>query len=244
MITLLVGGVALLAVAGVIQLWTGRLTAATPARKELFWDSSGVFTGEDQVGVREMVTDPDKASNLLIATCELLVMTMAGFLLVYIVGTGGLPTYAVAVLAVTYLLGAYLVGRAVYLRLGLGEGSTGHSSSLHIEAALANQFGGDAEEDFAALSGALDTARGAENDPVTAIVLSGVRNGATPAELREVCSEAGTGSPEAVQERIETLTEGGLLVPGDDDEPLAFTDERLQDADPEQAAAVATSVAS
>lgn len=238
----LVLGVALLSVAGAIQLWRGRLTGDSPTRTELLWGASGVVTSSDGMGLRELFADRDRTANLLIVTCEVLVMTMSAFLLVYVAIATSVPAYVLALLGVTYLLGAYLLGRAMYLRLGLDAGTLGSTSSPRIEEALANSFGANTDDDFAAISGALDTARGDADDDVLAVVLAGARNGASPTELRDVCSETRVGSPEAVDERISALVEGGLLTEGDDDEPLAFTDERLTEVDPDQVASMATSL--
>lgn len=239
MLRLLLGGMTLLAVAGAVQLWRGRLVPDQPLRQELAWGTDGVFGEADDVSTQELLGDRSKLANLGIVACELLVMTMAAFVLVYVLAVGAVPLVAVPPLVVTYLIGAYLLGRAVYLRLGLG----GSSDRVRAETAVAAQFGVDAESEFAAVTAALDSTRGGEADSATALVLTGARHGGTPAELQTIAADQTALSPDAVEETIDALTAGGLLVSEGADEPLAFTDDRLEQAEPEQVVAMATSVA-
>lgn len=238
MLRLLIGGMALLSVAGAVQLWRGRLVPDQPLRQELVWGGDGVFAERDGVTTRELLADRSKLANLGIVACELLIMTMAAFVLVYVLAVGAVPLIAVPALVVTYLIGAYLVGRAVYLRLGLG----GSSDRVRTETAVAGQFGTGAESEFAAVTAALGSARGGETDSATALVLTGARHGGTPAQLRRIAADQPALSRDAVEETIDALTAGGLLVTDGVDEPLAFTDDRLETAEPEQVVAVATSV--
>jgi hypothetical protein len=247
MLRVLLVGTGLLTLAGALQLWEGRLSGPTPIRKQLLSEPDGIFSSTDRRNPRRIVRDRAKLSNAGVVCCELLVMTMTAFMLIYSVGAFSLPTIAVALLSATYALGAYLVGRAVYIRLGFGAATTSTTDGTpvpELEVSLAETFGDAVETDFAAITSALDTARGNEAtiDAVTAVLLAGARAGESEAALKRWGADADVASPEAIAECATRLVEDGVLADRPETEPLSFIDDRLADADPDQVAAVTASV--
>jgi hypothetical protein len=247
MLRVLLVGTGLLTLAGVLQLWEGRLSGPTPIRRQLLSEPRGILSAADRSNPRRILADRAKLSNVGVIVCELLVMTMTAFMLIYSAGTFSLPTEATVLLGTTYVLGAYLVGRAVYIRLGFGTETAGTENSLsvpEIEASLSNTFTDAVETDFAAITSALNTARGDDDtvEPVTAAVLAGARAGESRAALEQWARMTGVTSPAAVDEAIIRLVDGGILEDAPEEEPLAFSDDRLSDVEPDQVATVAASV--
>lgn len=247
MYRVVIGGVVLLALAGVLQFRQGRQTPDQPLRRELVWDEQGVFAGGKETDLAAVFADWDKRTNLLIVGGELLVLVLAGGTLLYGVALSAVPLVAVPPLVVTYLLGAYFLGQAIYLRLGLDD-TAGGPARVRTEALIADRLGNDAEVEFAAMTAALGSARGdvaesAEREAVTALVLAGASSGATAEALQSVAA-GGELSATAVDETIETLAKNGLLVAPEPDEPITFADDRLEDATPDQVVAMATAVTS
>lgn len=247
MLRVLLAGTGLLTLAGLLQLWEGRLSGPTPIRRQLLSEPEGIFTPADRSNPRRILADRGKLSNAGVIACELLVMTMTAFMLIYSVGTYSLPTIAVVLLTVTYTLGAYLVGRAVYIRLGFGAGPTGQAGSLSVpelEISLAETFDNAVETDFAAITSALNTARGAdmEVEELTAAVLAGARAGESRATLEQWADRTGVASPEEIGEVTTRLADCGVLKECAADEPLQFSDDRLADVEPDQVASITASV--
>lgn len=239
-------GSGLLAAAGIVQLWKGRLSGPTPTRRQLLSDPEGIFTVADRRNPRRILTDRAKLANLIVVCCEFLIMAMAAFMLIYTTATFAIPTVAAVTLALTYVLGAYLLSRVIYLRLGFGTGpdvDEERPSVPVIEASLADAFGESVEDDFAAITGAMRTARGDEGlGVVTAALLAAARGQGSIADVREWCVDAGVASAETVDERAGELTEAGVFEETPESGPITFSDERLADVDPDQVATVTASV--
>jgi len=247
MFRVLLFGTGLLMVAGALQLWHGRLSGPTPIRRQLLSEPDGILSPADRAEPGRILDGRAKLANVGVVCCELLVMTMTAFMLIYTVATFSLPSTATAMLAVTYVLGAYLVGRAVYIRLGLSGTPTGLEEQLsvpEIEASLANTFGDAVEDDFAAITSAMNTARGVEEalDPIMVSLLAGARAGESLAALEEWGRETGVVSPEEIDETATRLVESGLLEDPAETGPLAFSDQRLAEVESEQVATITASV--
>lgn len=236
-------GLATLVGVGVYQTWTGRLSALGPSG-QLMVDDVAYPTSED-VAAPGRLLQREKLANLVMIVTELTVLIVAGVAAAAMVTSGSASTPYVALTVVAYVVGAYLVGRAVYVRLGLPTpvGSIDRDEDDHeaIARSLNDHVEDGLGDTFAAIHEAGGSARGGPSslDPVTVALLAGALSGRRRSEVATWAAETGLASESTVETRANDLAESGLLAASDD---LAFTSDRLREADPADVAAVATSL--
>jgi len=235
-------GLATLVGVGIYQTWTGRLTALGPSG-QLMVEDVAYPTGDDLAEPSRLL-EREKLANLAMVATELIVLVVAGLAAAMVITSEGIGTPYVALTLAAYLVGAYLVGRAVYVRLGFPTPVDRLDRRREPEA-IARSLNDRVEDGlgdaFAAIHAAGTTARGddSELDPVTAALLAGAQSERGRSEVATWAAETGVASESTVEHRADELVDSGLIAPGED---LAFTSERLRDADPADVAAVATSL--
>ncbi len=236
-------GLATLVGVGIYQTWTGRLSALGPSG-QLMVEDVAYPTSEDLAEPSRLL-ERTKLANLAMVATELIVLVVAGLAAGLVITSGTVGTPYVALTVVAYLVGAYLVGRAVYVRLGFPTPVESIAMDEDDPEAIARSLNDRVEDGlgdaFAAIHAAGRTARGDDSaiDPVTAALLAGAQAERRRSEVATWAAETGVASESSVEHRADELVDGGLIAPGED---LAFTSERLRDADPADVAAVATSL--
>lgn len=227
-----------LVLVGVWSLYAYRLSA-TGGRDQLFVDDVTYLTREDFRDPTRLL-DPSKAANVLIAALELLMLVIATITVLVLATRVTVPDWYVATAVAALLVGGYLLGRAIYVRLGFSVPETVDSVDDFGED-FERVAGTGAATDFTAIHDAMGRARGADgSDAALAAVLAGARSEMGREELRTWAAESGLASPASVDERVDTLADAGVL----DAEAFAFANDRLATADPTDVAAVATTAAS
>lgn len=246
MLTALIAiGVAGLLLVGIWQLWAGRLSE-TGGRSQLFAaDDIAYVTRADLANPRRLA-QPGKLSNVLTIALEVVVLLLAGVIAVAVVTHPEVDLLYKVLVGESYLVAAYLVGRGIYVRLGLpvpGAETPGDGQpDVDVLAdAVRDVVGENVGTDFAAVHDAMATARGADDgmDAVTVALLAAARNEVPLEDVRDWAADNGVASPATVRSRAETLEEEGLLAVED---TLSFEIERLSTAEPEQIGTVASSV--
>ena len=235
-------GLATLVGVGIYQTWTGRLTALGPSG-QLMVEDVAYPTGDDLAEPRRLL-EREKLANLAVVATELIVLVVAGLAAGLVITSEAVTTPYVVLTLVAYLVGAYLVGRAVYVRLGFPtpvESIDLNDDPEAIARSLNDRIEDGLGDAFVAIHAAGTTARGddPELDPVTAALLAGAQSERGRSEVATWAAETGVASESTVAHRADELVDSGLIAPG---EGLAFTSERLRDADPADVAAVAISL--
>jgi hypothetical protein len=233
------GGLGLLVAVGTYQLWAGRLTALGSGG-QLMVDDVSYPTRADVQHPRRLL-EPRKLANLLTVVCELVVLIVAGVAAAALVTSTTVGRAYAALVVTAYLVGAYLVARAVYVRLGLPTPVAGDAGEPDdVAASLGDRFGDDVATAFSSIHEADATVRAEDDlDDVTAALLAGARTERRRGELATWAAESGLASESTVRGRAEELTECGLFASG---ERLSFSADQLADADPDEVVAVATSL--
>lgn len=227
-----------LVLVGVWSLYAYRLSA-TGGRDQLFVDDVTYLTREDFQNPKRLL-DPSKAANILIAALELLMLVIATITVLVLATRVTVPDWYVATAVTALLVGGYLVGRAIYVRLGFSVPETSESVDEFGES-FESVAGTNAATDFTAIHDAMGRARGGDDsDAALAAVLAAARSDVDRDELRTWAAESGLASPASVDDRVADLVDAGVL----DLETFAFTKDRLATADPTDVAAVATTAAS
>lgn len=233
------GGLGLLVAVGTYQLWAGRLTALGPGGQLMVEDVA--YPTREDVRTPRRLLEPRKLANLLTALCELVVLVAAGVAAAALVTSTTVGGAYAALVVTAYLVGAYLVARAVYVRLGFPTPVAGDAGEpADVAASLGERFDGDVAAAFRSLHRAGTTVRGeGALDDVTVALLAGARTGRRRGEVATWAAGSGLASESTVRGRAADLTACGLLASG---ERLSFTADRLADADPDEVVAVATSL--
>jgi len=229
-------GVGVLVAVGAWALYAGRLDARG-GRGQLFVDDVAYLTRADLREPTRLLA-PSKAANLLIAALETLLFVIATVTVVTVALRSGAPPLFTTVSTVALLVGGSLLGRVLYVRLGFAVPET----TVRVDefgAGFERVAGRDAAADFTAVHDAMGRARGTDaSDAATAAVVAAARADVDRAALRTWAGNSGLASPASVDARVDELAAAGVLDP----EAFAFTDERLATADPDEVAAVATTV--
>lgn len=227
-------GVGVLLAVGAWALYAGRFDVRG-GRGQLFVDDVAYLTRAD---LREpsRLLDPSKAANLLIAALEVLLLVIATVTVVAVAARDAVSPWFLAVAALGVLVGGYLVGRGVYVRLGFAVPEPARSVNA-FGAGFERVAGTDAAADFTAIHDAMGRTRASgDSDAATAAVLAAARADVDRESLRDWAADSGLASPASVDARVDDLAAAGLLDP----DAFALADDRLATADPPDVAAVAT----
>jgi hypothetical protein len=227
-------GLCCLLVGGAWQLWAGRLSAAGSGR-QLAVDDVAHPTRADLRDPARLL-EPAKAANLLMVQLELLLLALAGVTVAQLLSTPGVHPALAAVTAATYLVGAGLVGRALYVRLGLAP-TVDPPGDESLTASLSRTGDPEMAAAFRAVQAVSASARGDDVDPVTAALLAGARTAADRATVAAWAADAGVADRETVADRARELAAAGVLA---DAESLVLAS-RLSGAAADQLVAVADS---
>ncbi|WP_439027354.1 hypothetical protein [Haloarchaeobius sp. DT45] len=190
--------------------------------------------------------DDEVAASLAIAWLELTVLVLAGLFVFVVAAESSVPVALRALFVATFVVGAWLLGHALYVRLGLPvEGRLGETDGhgdRTLQRALAEMVGSETAADFATIDGALDTARGSDDrvDTLTVGLLAAAYNEADPAAVRRWAASTGVASPATVAARHDELASAGLLR----EESLQLRASRLATRGPTHVAAMASSLLS
>lgn len=219
---------------GVVQLWRGRLTA-TGGHDQLFADARFRTPGEP--------VDRDAAANLAIVALELVVVVLAAVMVGYLVVGTTLSPVLKGLFAGTYGVGAALLARAAYVRLGLPvPGRTAVDDSRTVSdlvESLAATVGEPTADEFEALYAAMRTARGDAGPDVVAVALvAAARADADVATVEYWAATNGIASPATVATRRDELASAGVLAA----DRFELARPELADAPADDVAAVATTL--
>jgi len=207
MLTILViaAGLGLLLVAGGYQLTTARLSGPDAKRSQLLSEQSTTFTRGDLEDPTRILENGRKLQNALVVVLEIAAIVMAVWMstLVYTVPTIQLWFKLLVVAAL--VVGSLLVGRGIYVRLGLYQPVT-------VREALRYDVGAETAEDFATIREVSKTARGdATLDEATAGLLAAAKNGRSMETVREWAESEDVAPPETFEQRARTLDEAGVI---------------------------------
>jgi len=236
-------GLGLLLVVGSWFLWDERLTAVG-GRSQLLSDDVGFVTGSDVRRPGRIVEDRSKLFNLVMIVAEVSVLVMAAGMALLVLSTDGVATTSKALVGITFVVGAYLLARALYVRVGLPVPATDgidDGDDAVLASSLDRRVAPETGEAFAEIRGAMGTTRGDGSlDAVAVALLAGARTDASLDDLREWAADSGVASPSTVTARADELEAAGVLaVDGDD---LGVAHDRLADADPAELGTVAASL--
>jgi hypothetical protein len=224
-------GLCCLLAGGAWQLWAGRLSVAGSGRQL-------AVAHPTRADLRDpaRLIEPAKAANLLMVQVELLLLALASVTVAQLLSTPGVHPALAAVTAATYLVGAGLVGRALYVRLGLAP-TADPPGEESLAASLSRSLDAETAAAFRAVLAAAASARGDDVAPVTAAVLAGARTETDRATLADWAAGEGVADRETVVVRTRDLAAAGVLA-----DPAALTlAPRLSSATADQLVAVADS---
>lgn len=166
----LTAGVGVLLAVGAWGLYAGRFDVRG-GRGQLFVDDVAYLTRED---LREpaRLLDPSKAANLLIAALETLLLVIATVTVVAVAARTESGPWFLAVAAGGVLVGGYLVGRGVYVRLGFAVPEPTRRVD-EFGRGFERVAGTNAATDFAVIHDAMGRTRGTgDSDAASAAVLA------------------------------------------------------------------------
>jgi len=230
----LTAGVGALLAVGAWGLYAGRFDVRG-GRNQLFVDDVAYLTREDLREPRRLL-EPSKAANPVIAALETLLLGIATVTVVAVAARTEPAPRFLAVAAAGVLVGGYLVGRGVYVRLGFAVPETARTVDA-FGRGFERVAGTDAATDFAAIHDAMGRTRGTgDSDAATAAVLAAARADLDHGTLRSWAADSGLASPASVDARVDDLAAAGLLDP----DAFRLVEDRLATADPADVAAVAT----
>jgi hypothetical protein len=225
-----------LVLVGAWGLYAGRLSTRG-GRGQLFVDDVTYLSRVDLRNPRRLL-EPSRAANLVIAALETLLLVIATLTLLELAGRPNVPTWFVALSGIGVGVGGFVLGRAVYVRVG-GAVPEPTAAVDDFGAGFERVAGTAATEDFTAIHDAMKQARGGDSDAATAAVLAAARADVDPDSLRAWAAESGLASPASVDDRIDALATAGIIDP----DTFTYVDDRLETADPSDLASLATSVA-
>ncbi len=231
-------GLVLLLAGGIWQLSNARLSGPGVKRSQLVSPDAAVLTPRDRKTPSRVLSDVDKLRSVLVAALEVGLIAVSVWTAMYVAAQPGVVPAFKALVVATMAVGATLVARGVYVRLGLFrpelDGLADYRQSLAV-----SMSAGVAEE-FADIHRSLSTARSEENiDATTVGVLAAARQGRPLDEVLRWGEGADVAEAEAFEERADALAEAGLIRTDDADLQLAPD---FEDADPDQIATVAATV--
>lgn len=222
-----------------VALWAAYAArlSARGGRGQLFVDDVTHLTRRDLQEPSRLLA-PSKAASVIITVLELVLIGIATLMVLTLWSHPEVPDWFTAGAAGTLLVGGSLLARAMSLRIGY---------SVPEGTRSVDDFGGgfervastEAASDFLAIHDALGQARGeGDADAATAAVLAGARADLDREALEAWATDSDLATPATVDERVDELADAGVL------DPVAFSldDERLEDADPADVAAMATTV--
>jgi hypothetical protein len=236
LVSLLGVGIGALLLVGVWGLYAGRLSERG-GRGQLFIDDVTYLSRVDIENPRRLL-EPSRAANLVIAALELLLLVIATLTLLELSTRSGVPTWFVAGSTFAVLVGGYVLGRAVYVRVGFAVPEPTDDVDA-FGAGFETVAGTDAAADFTAIHDAMQRTRGDGNsDAVTAAVLAAARADVDRTPLETWAAESGLASPASVEARIDALANAGVVDP----DAFTFVDDRLETAAPSDLASLTTSI--
>lgn len=231
--TIIAAGLGLLIVAGIYQLSTARLAGTEAKRNQLVSEDSTTFTRADFSDPRNVLENGDKLRNAIVVVSETLAIVTAVWMTLYIYTAQAISMPIKLLVIATLVVGTVLVGRGLYVRMGMYQ-------PVNLQESLRSTTEPEVAEDFASIRTALETARG--DDPIdeaTVGLLAAARNDRPTDELREWARVEAVADPATLEDRVETLTEAGLI---DDEDGRLTVDPQFEEVDDDQLATVAASV--
>lgn len=232
-VAIIAAGLGLLLVAGIYQLSTARLAGPDAKRSQLLSADSTTFTPADLRNPSNVIRDGEKLRNAVVVLLEVAAIVMAVWMTIYVYS---LPTIDVAfklLILAALVVGALLVGRGLYLRLGLYEPVT-------IQESLRETAGADVARDFASIGGALETARGGDPiDEATVGLLAAAKNAESIETLKRWARSEDVADPETFDEHADALAAAGVI---ENEGGELTVHPQFEDADDDQLATVTASV--
>lgn len=226
-------GLGLLIIAGVYQLSTARLTGPHVKRTHLVGDEASTFTSLDYEDPTRILRDRAKLLNGGVVLLELTLVVLAVWTATIVYAMPALSTAFKLLVVGVVVVGSLLVGRGLYVRLGLYQ-------PVNLQESFRRTVGASAANDFVAIQSVLDTARADTTlDQATVGLLAGAKHETTMETLREWGRTESVVDPETFEERATALAEAGVIRRADG---RVTIDPQLSEADDDQLASIAASV--
>jgi len=226
-------GLGLLIVTGIYQLSTARLAGTNAKRDQLVSEDSTTFTRADFSDPTNILEDGGKLRNALVVVSETAAIVMAVWMTIFMYTASAVSTPLKLLVIAVLVVGTFLVGRGLYVRMGMYQ-------PVSLRESLRSTTGPEVAEDFASLRNALETARGdGPIDETTVGLLAGARNDRSMDELREWARVEEVADRATFEERVENLTDAGIVH---DEDGRLTVGPQFEDVDDDQLATVAASV--
>lgn len=230
-------GLVVLLVAGAWQLTATHLSGMEGHYSRLAAGKTRFFSATDRRRPWRVLADRGKRRNAAMIGLELVALVAAGATVAVVVTHPGVPMLFETVTVASLVVGALLVLRGVYVRLGLYRPAM--ESLADYRATVAGTIGQGAAEEFEAVYGALSTSRGPGADGVTAALLAAARTRRTVDDVVAWCETTDVCDAEMVESRARTLDEAGVV---DCEDGRLRVAERVGEVETDRLAAVAVSV--
>lgn len=204
-VTIIATGLSLLLVAGIYQLSAARLSGVEVKGGQLVSEESTTFTRSDLTDPTRILGDRDKLRSATIIVLEVAAIVMSVWMSIYVYAMPGVSTPMKLLVFAALAVGALLVGRGLYVRLGLYQ-------PLTLRESLQARTTPGVAEDFASIRDALDTARSSEGvDEVAVGVLAAAKNGSSIDGLKKWGRAENLADSETFEDRVGTLADAGIV---------------------------------